>query len=169
MREHGLHQPPSDVVGVTVVGVTVIRYRQPPDPLLLTVPAAPENLATVRDHLRRWLTLTGVDTESSADALLAVGEAASNAAEHAATGARRNVDLTVTAAVSDGRLRFTVSDNGCWRAPPEVPSSRGHGIRLIRALVDDVELITTEQGTTVTMVKEIRGQRNTGSRERRDD
>lgn len=142
----------------------MILCRQPPDPLLLTVPAAPENLAVIRDHLRQWLTLAGIDAETRADALLAVGEAASNAAEHAPIGAGRNVDLTLGATVSNGRLRVTVSDNGRWRTPPEVAGHRGHGIRLIRALVDDVGLITTEQGTTITMVKQIRVQGDTGAK-----
>lgn len=135
--------------------MAAIVYRQPPGPMRLTVPAAPTNLATVRNHLRRWLALTGVDGETSADALLAVGEAASNATEHAAAGPGHHVELTVRAEVTDGRLRFTVSDNGCWRPPPDLPGNRGHGIRLINALVDDVDLIATEQGTTVTMVKEV--------------
>lgn len=132
--------------------LAVILYRQPPGPLELTVPATPPSLAPVRNHLRRWLALTGVDSETGADALLAVGEAASNATEHAAAGAGHPVDLTVSATAADGRLRFTVSDNGCWKPPPDLPGNRGHGIRLITALVDNVELITTQQGTTVNMV-----------------
>ncbi len=136
--------------------LAVILYRQPPGPLRLTVPATPTSLALVRNHLRRWLALTGIDSETGADALLAVGEAASNATEHAAAGAGHAVDLTVSAAAADGRLRFTVSDNGCWKPPPDLPGNRGHGIRLITALVDDVELITTQHGTTVNMVKEVR-------------
>lgn len=136
--------------------LAVILYRHPPGPLRLTVPATPTSLAPVRNHLRRWLALTGVDSETGADALLAVGEAASNATEHAAAGAGHPVDLTVSATAADGRLRFTVSDNGCWKPPPDLPGNRGHGIRLITALVDDVELITTQQGTTVNMVKEVR-------------
>lgn len=141
---------------VSSAPMAAVLYRQPPSPLRLTVPADPTNLATVRHHLRGWLALTGVDSETSADALLAVGEAASNTTEHAAAGAVHGVDLTVTAAFADGRLRFTVSDNGCWKPPPDLPGNRGHGIRLIHALVDDVDLIATTQGTTVNMVKEVR-------------
>lgn len=141
---------------VSSAPMAAVLYRQSPSPLRLTVPADPTNLATVRNRLRGWLALTGVDNETSADALLAVGEAASNATEHAAAGAGHGVDLTVTAAFADGRLRFTVSDNGCWKPPPDLPGNRGHGIRLINALVDDVDLIATAQGTTVSMVKEVR-------------
>jgi len=137
--------------------VTGVIYRQPPDPWCLTVPAIPTNLAVIRDHLRRWLALTGVDAETSADALLAVGEAASNATEHAVGPAGQHVTVTVSAAMVDHRLRFTVSDNGCWKPPPNRPGNRGHGIRLITALVDEVDLIATNQGTTLNMVKEVRG------------
>lgn len=133
-----------------------LLYRHAPGPLMLTVPATPASLATIRSHLRHWLALTGVDPETAADTLLAVGEAAANATEHSVLGSRTTVKLTVRAALSGDRLRFTVVDNGCWKRPAENPGHRGHGIRLIRALVDEAELVTDEQGTTVEMVKELR-------------
>lgn len=130
-----------------------VLYRQPPAPMDLTVPAEPASLATVRSHLRHWLAMTGVDAESAADTLLAVGEAASNATEHSVLGAGHPVELTVRAVAAGAVLRFTVSDNGRWKPPPQSPGHRGHGIRLINALVDDADLITDDRGTTVEMSK----------------
>lgn len=135
--------------------LVALFYRHPPAPLDLTVPAEPASLVTVRSRLRQWLALVGVDAEPSADALLAVGEAASNAAEHAVTAVPRDVHMRVRASVQGNRLRFTVSDDGTWKAPAATPSPRGHGLRLINALVDAVDLHTTDQGTTVEMHKEV--------------
>ena len=136
--------------------VALLLYRHRPAPLNLSISAEPTSLATIRAHMRRWLPAAAVDPDTAADVLLAVGEAASNAAEHATVGARHRVELTVTASVTGEGLRMTVSDNGCWKPPPEFPGNRGHGIRLIDALVDTVYLTATEHGTTVEMLKELR-------------
>lgn len=130
-----------------------VVYRQPPAPMELTVPADPTSLAPVRARLRRWLAMAGVDAESAADMLLAVGEAASNATEHSVVGADHTVELTVMAAVVGDHLRFTVADNGRWKPPPSAPGHRGHGIRLINALADSADVTTGERGTTVEMIK----------------
>lgn len=126
----------------------------PPGPLHLRVEAIPENLATVRARLRQWFPAARVDPDTAADLLLAVGEAASNAAEHAPIGARHRVMLTVTASITAAGVRLVVSDDGCWREPPESPGTRGHGLRLIAALVDTMRLTPSRQGSTVDMTKE---------------
>ena len=92
----------------------------------------------------------------AADILLAVGEAASNAVEHAVRGTTRDVELEVTARTTATGLALTVKDNGRWRVPAaNVPGQRGHGSRLMRALVDTVTITPTPQGTTVEMRKEL--------------
>lgn len=131
-------------------------YRQPPGPLTVTFPARPASLATVRAELRRWLAIAGVGPETSADALLAVGEATSNAAEHSVVGSAHTVEMTVRASMVGRRLRLTVSDNGRWKPPAVSTGHRGHGIRLMTALVDDIELTAGDDGTTVDMHKELR-------------
>jgi anti-sigma regulatory factor (Ser/Thr protein kinase) len=123
--------------------------------MTLTVSASPECLAIVRRRLREWLTQARVDPESGADVLLAVGEASANAAEHAVVGATRPVTLAVTAAMSGNRLLLTVTDDGRWRPATEPHGHRGHGMNLINALVDSVELTATDGGTTVQMLKEL--------------
>lgn len=127
----------------------------PPEPLTVTLPAAAENLAVIRGRLREWLTLARVDPASSADVLLAVGEATANAAEHSVVGMDRPVTLAVTAALSENHLLLTVSDDGRWKPAEVAQSYRGHGMHLINALVDAVELTATAGGTTVQMLKEL--------------
>lgn len=127
-----------------------------PDPLRILLPAIPASLAVIRAHLRSWLPTAAVNASTAAEVLLAVGEAASNAVEHAVRGAARNVVVEVTARATDTGLALTVKDNGRWHAPPpRVQGQRGHGSRLMRALVDTVTITPTPQGTTVEMRKEL--------------
>lgn len=138
-------------------GIVAVLYRHPPSPLNLAVPAEPASLAVVRRQLRTWLAQTGADDEMCADILLAVGEAATNAAEHAHVATGQPVQIAVQANLTDGIMRFTVSDNGSWKTQKAPTGYRGHGIRLMKALVDGVDVSTTSEGTTVQMLKELAG------------
>jgi anti-sigma regulatory factor (Ser/Thr protein kinase) len=127
-----------------------------PAPLRIRLPAIPASLAVVRNHLRTWLPTAAVNASTAADVVLAVGEAAANAVEHAVKGATGDVVLEVTARATDTGLALTVRDNGSWHAPAPGPrGQRGHGSRLMRALVDTVTITPTTQGTTVEMHKEL--------------
>jgi anti-sigma regulatory factor (Ser/Thr protein kinase) len=127
-----------------------------PAPLRIRLPAIPASLAVVRAHLRTWLPTAAVNPATAADVLLAVGEAAANAVEHAVRGAPRDVVLEVTARATDTGLALTVKDNGRWHAPPPgARGQRGHGSRLMSALVDAVTITPTPRGTTVEMRKEL--------------
>jgi anti-sigma regulatory factor (Ser/Thr protein kinase) len=85
------------------------------------------------------------------DVLVAAGEACANAIEHGHRDApgqpiRLQAEATVT------RLRLTVTDSGRWR--PDRPSPdplRGHGIALMRALMEHVTIEPGAAGTTVGM------------------
>jgi anti-sigma regulatory factor (Ser/Thr protein kinase) len=136
--------------------VAAVLYRHPPEPLAVTLAAHPSSLAVSRGRLRRWLASAGVDSEASADVLLAVGEATANATEHAVVGATRDVEITVAADITGTLLRLTVTDTGVWKPASASSGHRGHGIHLINALVDSAELTTTPEGTTVAMVKDLR-------------
>jgi anti-sigma regulatory factor (Ser/Thr protein kinase) len=137
----------TDVTGTNTYG---------PAPLTIRLPAIPASLAVIRARLRTWLPTARVSPAAAADVLLAVGEAASNAVEHAVRGAAREVIVEVTAHATNTGLALTVRDNGRWHAPPRhAPSQRGHGSRLMRALVDTVTITPTPQGTTVEMRKEL--------------
>jgi anti-sigma regulatory factor (Ser/Thr protein kinase) len=147
---------PPDLSEVLMTNVSSADAREPA-PMRILLPAIPASLAVIRAHLRRWLPTAEVNASTAADVLLAVGEAASNAVEHAVRGAARNVVVEVTARATDTGLALTVKDNGRWHAPPPSPQGyRGHGSRLMRALVDTVTITPTPQGTTVEMRKELK-------------
>lgn len=132
-----------------------VLYRHPPHPLSITLPADPGSLSISRGKLREWLNSAGLDPETCADILLAVGEATANATEHAVVGATEDVQISLVAYFEPDALLVSVSDNGLWKPAAESPGHRGHGIHLMNALMNSVELTKTQQGTTVTMVKEV--------------
>ncbi len=107
-------------------------------------------------HLRSWLPTAAVNPSTAADVLLAVGEAAANAVEHAVKDATRDVVVEVTAHATNTGLALTIRDNGRWAAQPSTaPGARGDGSRLMRALIDTVTITPSPQGTTVEMHKEL--------------
>jgi anti-sigma regulatory factor (Ser/Thr protein kinase) len=136
-------------------GAAAVLYRHPPEPLSITMPSDPSSLAVSRGLLRDWLSAAGLGTEAAADVLLAVGEATANSTEHAVVGSPGPVEITLTVQFSESALRLTISDNGCWKPADDSPGHRGHGLLLMRALVDAVDVTTSPRGTTVTMVKEL--------------
>ena len=128
-----------------------------PAPLRIQLPAIPASLAVIRAGLRSWLPTAAVSAAAAGEILLAVGEAASNAVEHAVRRTAHNVELEITARATNTGLALTVKDNGRWHTPrrSERSAQRGHGNRLMRALVDTVTITPTPQGTTVEMRKEL--------------
>lgn len=136
-------------------GAAAVLYRHPPAPLSITMPADPSSLAVSRGLMRDWLSEAGLGTEFAADVLLAVGEATANSTEHAVAGSPGPVEITLEGQFSASALRLTVSDNGCWKPAAASPRHRGHGLLLMRALVDSVDVTTGPYGTNVTMVKEL--------------
>jgi anti-sigma regulatory factor (Ser/Thr protein kinase) len=105
--------------------------------------------------LRSWLTRAGVDPDQIQDVLIATGEALANAIEH---GHRDQPDGTVSlraTAIVD-RLQVTVADSGVWKVPRDDPGfSRGRGISLMRVLMEDFTIQSSDAGTTVHMYARI--------------
>ncbi|HEX6754425.1 MAG TPA: SpoIIE family protein phosphatase [Mycobacteriales bacterium] len=128
------------------VALLGLRYA----PVLTRVlPARPEELAGLREDLRRWLAGVGATREEVADMLVAAGEACANAVEHAYDGGPG--ELVVQARLGPGReLTLTVRDRGHWRTVP-APGDRGRGLPLMRALADSVAVAVGEGGTVVTL------------------
>ena len=155
-RERGLDELADQVMtAMTPDGgyyddVAILVYRRP-EPLEVRFPARPDEMAPARAALRRWLTIAGATPQLACDALLAVGEAITNAVEH---GHRDNPDgqITLRSTVSGTTVRLSVTDTGRWKPPnPSPDSTRGRGIALMRAVMDDVMVEPGADGTTVRM------------------
>jgi PAS domain S-box-containing protein len=145
--------------------VAVLIYRHPPAPLTVQVPADdPSCLPVLRDRLRRWLAAAGVGGPEATDVMIAAGEAAANAVEHATAGRPAGaapVQVTLTARAARATVTLTIADTGSWWPPPAgreqpAPGTRGHGIIFMHALMNDVTIDSSPNGTTVTLIKDLR-------------
>ena len=102
-------------------------------------------LRGLRHDVAAWLDSIGVPPDSRDGVVLAVHEAAANAIEHA-TGR-----VTVRGAHDGEKLLLVVSNTGRWRGSPSVDLARGRGLSIMRALMNNLEIRTDPEGTTVRM------------------
>ncbi|MGY1744402.1 SpoIIE family protein phosphatase [Blastococcus sp. SYSU D00695] len=131
------------------------RLAHTPAPLRLDLPAVPSSLPAVRRRVGAWLDQLGMGEQDRVGIMVAVGEAAANAAEHAYRDTEPG-PMHVSAAVDlDGVLTVTIRDEGTWRPPDRDPGSRGRGLLIMRQLVDGV-VLQGEAGTTVTLRLRLR-------------
>jgi anti-sigma regulatory factor (Ser/Thr protein kinase) len=122
------------------------------DELRLRLEAEARRLADVRSAIRAWLSSMQVDRPE--DVVLAVDEAVANAIEHS-----RHYELTpafidVVAKIDGQAIRVDVMDDGSWR-PQRIDETRGRGLNIIGALMDDVQVASTSTGTCVTMYRRL--------------
>ncbi|HEX3511000.1 MAG TPA: SpoIIE family protein phosphatase [Solirubrobacteraceae bacterium] len=113
--------------------------------------ANPMVLTRMRRTLGRWLLGEGLSEEERFSVVLAASEAAGNAVEHA-YGAR-DATFALSCTREGDLVRVKVRDSGRWRESQ--PHGRGRGLTIMRALVDDVEVVRGAKGTTVTLTKRI--------------
>lgn len=121
--------------------------------LEVDVPAEAEQLATVRQLIRRWVTANGGTDDDCAAFAIAVSEACANAVEHAYGPGDATIE--VRAALADGEASVTVRDRGYWREPRS--GDRGRGIQMMREFMDEVSIDTGDEGTTVELRLRVGG------------
>jgi anti-anti-sigma factor len=137
--------------GVRTDDIALLALRThgaPPGSLTTAIRAVAAELGALRGELREWLTATGATAGEINDILIAVGEACSNAIEHSGAGADAAID--VRARISGRELVVTVGDPGAWREAT-APGHRGHGLRLMRVLSQNVKISTAQNGTRVEL------------------
>jgi anti-sigma regulatory factor (Ser/Thr protein kinase) len=118
-------------------------------------PSVPTSIRAMRLELRPVLDLTGLPEDVLDDLLLAAGEAASNAVEHARSP--RLPFFDVLGDVGEGRARIVIQDHGHWRIPAG-DGGRGRGLHMIGVL-SDATLTLGSQGTTVVLRNRSRSSR----------
>jgi anti-sigma regulatory factor (Ser/Thr protein kinase) len=135
-------------------------------PLELRVAADGRAPGVVRAALVRWLAARDWPEEDGEDVVFAVSEAVSNAAEHAYRHSRSGVEpgplvvVLVTDVIDsdDRRAKIAVEDFGAWRSEPAGEGRRGHGLRMIAALMESCGVERGRSGTRITMIsRPVRG------------
>jgi PAS domain S-box-containing protein len=137
------------------VALLVLRNTPMADRFSAEFPTEPQALTSMRGLLRRWLRHAQGSDQEIAEITTACGEAATNAIEHA--GASGGMPFEVLGQLEGREIDITVRDRGAWREPRE--DDHGRGIGLIGALMDDVEVSPTDEGTSVRMRRKLNGVR----------
>ncbi|HLJ59123.1 MAG TPA: SpoIIE family protein phosphatase [bacterium] len=151
------HEPIRDDIAVITLAVAGTRL----DRFEITLPAEPRNAVLIRQALRRLALDAGLDPDRLASVTVAVGEAVNNVIEHA-YGAKTG-PVRVRARLDGSVLRIDVADEGTWR-PVRPADGGGHGLHVMKALVDVVEVDTTPAGTTVRLAVKLPDDRGPGRR-----
>ncbi|HUR85124.1 MAG TPA: SpoIIE family protein phosphatase [Solirubrobacteraceae bacterium] len=138
----------SDMRSDDIALLALRAHGPPPGSFATEMRAAASELGALRDALRAWLAEFGATDREIGDVLVAAGEACSNAIEH--SGAATDATIRIRARVSDGELLVTIADRGTWRAA-RAPADRGHGMRLMRMLMDTVRISATHVGTIIEL------------------
>jgi PAS domain S-box-containing protein len=133
------------------VAILALRNTPMADSFSVELPTQPEALASMRNLLRRWLRHAESSEQEIAEIITACGEAATNAIEHA--GAGGGTPFEVEGAVREREVDIVVRDYGAWRRPRE--GDQGRGLSLMRALMDEVDVIPSPEGTTVRLRRSL--------------
>jgi len=99
----------------------------------------------------RWLREVGAGPEEGYEILVACGEACANAIQHPYGARAGSIDVDLD--VQGGAVDITVRDGGNWRS--RSPAGGGHGLQLMRGMMDSVDVQTGPQGTVVRMRRRI--------------
>ncbi|MGH3985967.1 MAG: ATP-binding SpoIIE family protein phosphatase [Pseudonocardiaceae bacterium] len=140
--------PPGDDVAVLAV-----RRQDSGEvgPLDLVVPALPWSLRDIRVAVRRWLSAVGATPRAVADMLIAVGEACTNAVEHAYGPSGGTVRVHMELQLPD--VLATVRDTGRWRPPRG--EGRGRGTLFMRNCSDELRIDHGPTGTNVVIRRSL--------------
>ncbi len=134
------------------VALLAFCNQQVHDHFEVELPAQPESLASVRGLMRRWLRHAGSSEDEIAEVTTAAGEACTNAIEHAGAGGSSTFQME--GELTDDRgVEVTVSDSGEWR--PGRDDDQGRGLELMKALMDEVQVTPSPEGTVVRMQRRL--------------
>lgn len=131
---------------------------------LFTQTFAPERSSAAQ--LRAWLSTVlaqdNVAPTASQEIVLAAEEALANAILHSG---QRGGDLTVTLSMLASDVYLTVADRGRGfdsaipgeQAARSPETTGGLGLTLVRGLMDEVTVASSAEGTSIRLVKHLRG------------
>jgi anti-sigma regulatory factor (Ser/Thr protein kinase) len=122
-------------------------------PFRAVIVADPGELAGLRRLFKGWLERAGLPARDVGELVIAVNEAVANAVEHGTPSGF----VSVRTKLEQDSLSIRVADSGRWKEPRLLPDTegRGRGLTIMRALVEDVAIQSSDRGTTVTMRRRL--------------
>ncbi len=120
----------------------------------LTLEADPAVLSSVRAQVAGWLRDHRWPERRIGEVVLAVNEAITNSILHAYHGPGGPIALSAEVVVpfpGMGTATFAVRDRGRWRGRNPQRDDPGHGMAVMRGLMDEVRIDTGADGTTVVL------------------
>jgi len=129
----------------------------------IVIPSDQEFLADIDSFVEGTLRGLGADESVIADIAISVSELVNNAIVHGNKFAR-DKSVTVKMAHSNRTLIISVADQGGGFDPGRVPNPLaqenllkevGRGIFIVRQLMEQVDIIPSAHGTTITITKAI--------------
>jgi anti-sigma regulatory factor (Ser/Thr protein kinase) len=125
----------------------------------LSLPAEPRHLCRLRHTMNEYLSALPLTTARRDEIVLAVGEAAANAVEHAYCHQPEPGVVDVTFWTESDAIWVEIRDFGRWREPPPGPRppGQGLGIVLMRRLIDCVLIHHDHRGTNVLLRHPVNG------------
>lgn len=152
-------QAPKDDVALLVVEPTALLGDQ----LDLIMPTDTAELALLRRAVGRWLTEAGADDEEAFEIMVACGEAATNAIEHAYVTGAASYQVTCDIDRSTSIVEVVVRDWGRWKQADAERPGRGRGLHLIDALMDVTHVIRggpSSSGSSVRIRRKLAGEQS---------
>ena len=151
---------PGLVAGGAARSVTSRLRRQCADSFRRWFAARPSSAAVMREALATYLAANDIDDAATRLIVLCADEALINAVAHAAGS-----PVGVFADLRDDHFTLEVSDGGPGfdasqidgEAEPDLMGEHGRGLFLIRNLMDDLEILSDERGTTLHMERRLSG------------
>jgi serine phosphatase RsbU (regulator of sigma subunit)/anti-sigma regulatory factor (Ser/Thr protein kinase) len=138
--------------GLDDAALLVARAMPLDERLVARFPAEVESLPLMRRLLARWLDEAGATRADVDDLALASAEAAANSIEHAYGLAPGVVELRAWTS-KESQVKVAIRDFGNWRAPRG--AHRGRGLRLMEGLADEVEVVRSDEGTTIELSRRL--------------
>jgi PAS domain S-box-containing protein len=121
-------------------------------PLELSTVAQPSALAPIRRAVEAWLADESIDRQEGWEIVAACNEACANASEHAYSPSEPG-EIQLEVRKEGGRIVVAVRDRGQWRPPRG--RDRGRGFTLMKYFMDRVEVVRSQEGTTVHMERSL--------------
>jgi anti-sigma regulatory factor (Ser/Thr protein kinase) len=133
--------------------LTLTVQEGPTSELDLEYTAVPVASRLVRQSVTRFAREAALTNEQTFALNVAIGEAVNNVIEHAYLRTPGTVGVRVWR--EGGKLMCVVEDQGSWRRARK--EGRGHGLPIIRSLMDGVEVNLSQGGTVIKMVYNMDG------------